>query len=72
MMKNTNICPKCGSQDIIRVLSNPMNKGADRIPVGWTIFTAIPVTRYLCGACGYSEEWIDNPDDIERVRANQG
>ena len=70
-MKNSNTCPKCSAQDIIRVISNPSHTADDRIPVGWTVLgAAVPVTRYLCGSCGYSEEWIDSPQDIERIRAD--
>jgi hypothetical protein len=29
---------------------------------------AVLVTRYLCADCGFSEEWIDNPADVARVR----
>ena len=26
------------------------------------------VTRFLCGKCGFSEEWIDSLEDIEKLR----
>jgi hypothetical protein len=29
---------------------------------------AMKVTRYLCGACGFSEEWIDETEDIAKIR----
>jgi hypothetical protein len=28
--------------------------------------------RYVCGSCGFSEEWIDTPDDIAKVRKKYG
>jgi len=31
-------------------------------------FTSIAIPRYLCGACGYIEEWIDNPNDLAALR----
>ncbi|WP_278281159.1 hypothetical protein [Clostridium sp. BSD9I1] len=34
---------------------------------GMTIFSAVKVTRYLCCDCGYSEEWIDDKKDIEKI-----
>ena len=39
----------------------------NNIMVGMTIFSAVPVNRYVCGYCGFTEEWIDR-EDIERVR----
>jgi|KBSSwiStaDraftv2_1062776.scaffolds.fasta_scaffold3838937_1 Zn ribbon nucleic-acid-binding protein len=68
-MKYGQNCPKCESQDIIRVPGyvGPHNSG-NNIPMGITIFSSVKVTRYVCGACGFSEEWLDSPDDIERLR----
>ncbi len=67
-MKKTNICPKCGSHDVFRV---PGKAGAygtgNNIPVGMTIFSAVLVDRYICGHCGYSEEWI-NTEDIPDLK----
>lgn len=42
----------------------------NNIPVGMTIFTYVPVDRYICGHCGYSEEWI-RKDDLPEVRASK-
>jgi hypothetical protein len=25
----------------------------------------VMVIRHVCDACGYSEEWVDRPEDIE-------
>ena len=67
-MKNTKTCPKCGSYDIIRIdgYAGPHGSG-NNIMVGMSIFSAVNVNRYICGSCGYSEEWIDQKD-IERVK----
>jgi len=68
-MKNTGICPKCHSSEMIRI---PGNVGAygtgNNIKVGFTNFSAVKVTRYLCASCGYTEEWIDDPNDIEKLK----
>lgn len=67
-MKHSRTCPKCGSTDIILVPSSSKAYGAENnIQVGMTIFSAVLVDRYVCGDCGYSEEWIDR-DDIEKLR----
>ncbi len=36
--------------------------------VGVTIFNAVKVTRFLCGSCGFSEEWVESTDDIARIK----
>jgi hypothetical protein len=43
-------------------------QGGNNIPAGITWFNAVKVTRYLCGSCGFSEEWIDSPGDIARIK----
>ena len=62
-MKNTNICPKCQSKDILYIPGNAGVYGSgNNIQVGWSNFSAVLVNRYVCCNCGYSEEWIDNKD----------
>lgn len=73
-MKNKKTCPKCSSSDLICIPGQVGALGAgNNIPAGSgitgiTIFSAVKVTRYLCGQCGFSEEWIDDPKDIEKIR----
>jgi ribosomal protein S27AE len=65
-MKTTKICPKCGSNDIIKIEGTAGAYGAgNNIPVTWTKYAM--VDRYLCGSCGYSEEWVER-DSIEKIR----
>ena len=67
-MKNTSICPKCSSTDILLV---PGSAGAygvgNNIPTGWSNLSAVLVHRYVCCNCGYSEEWI-NREDILKLK----
>jgi hypothetical protein len=44
----------------------------NNIPAGQTIFSSVKVTRFLCSGCGYSEEWVESPADIERLRKKYG
>jgi ribosomal protein S27AE len=68
-MKNTGICPKCHSSKIIRIPGSVGGYGAgNNILAGHTIFSAVKVTRYLCASCGYTEEWIDDANDIEKLK----
>jgi predicted RNA-binding Zn-ribbon protein involved in translation (DUF1610 family) len=66
-MKNTHKCPKCSGAEILRI----EHKGVG-IATGLTIFSIVPITRYLCAACGFSEEWINDPANIETLREKYG
>ncbi len=66
-MKHTNQCPKCQSFDILLISGHAGAYGTgNNIMTGSTIFSAVPVNRYLCANCGYSEEWI-NTEDIPKL-----
>lgn len=68
-MKNSKTCPKCQAGDIIRIPGDARAFGAgNNIIVGATIFSAAKVTRFLCGSCGFSEEWVESRDDIAAIR----
>ena len=67
-MKNTRVCPKCGSKDIFVIDGHADAYGTgNNIQYGATIFTYIPVDRYVCGKCGYSEEWL-RQEDLDKAR----
>ena len=71
-MKNTGACPKCQSADILRV---PGEAGAwqgtsNLIGTGWSGFAL--VSRFVCCGCGYLEEWVESPDDIQKLRERYG
>ena len=70
-MKNSKKCPKCNSDDVIRVRGSSRGYGAgNNIMVGMTIFSAVNVNRYICGNCGYCEEWIDEWD-IPKIKQSK-
>jgi Zn ribbon nucleic-acid-binding protein len=72
-VKNSSECPKCHSEDILKIWSYPAsNRRGDSIPFGPWIFSDIPVTRYLCCSCGFTEEWIDSTDDIQNLKQQYG
>ena len=65
----TNICPKCQSNEIIRIPGKIGAYGSgNNIPVGHTVLSSVTVSRYLCTSCGYTEEWIDDSMDIETLK----
>ena len=62
-MKNTKLCPKCQSANIVRIdgYSGAYGTG-NNVLTGNTIFSAVNVNRYICCDCGFTEEWIDQED----------
>ena len=72
-MKTSNLCPKCQSKDILNIpgQAGPFGSG-NNIAIGRTIFSSIKVTRFVCAACGFSEEWINNRADIDKLKSKFG
>lgn len=33
-----------------------------------TALSTVKVTRFLCTNCGYIEEWVEDREDIERLK----
>ncbi len=69
-MRNTNICPKCGSKDIVAV---PGKIGL--FGIGYNIkvkrhgvYDRVRITRYVCCGCGFIEEWIDGVIEREWIK----
>lgn len=69
-MMHTRQCPKCGSREIVRVPDRP-----GRYASGNNIYTSrfenfgkIPVIRYVCADCGYTENWVESEADRAAVR----
>ena len=68
-MKYTNLCPKCQSDDILRIEGEVGAHGiGNNIRTGFSVFSSVKVTRFLCLNCGFSEEWIDSREDLEKLR----
>ena len=36
------------------------------------LLSAAKVTRFVCGQCGFTEEWIESPADLELLRKRFG
>lgn len=67
-MKNTKSCPKCQSNDIVRINGYAGAYGSgNNIMIGMSILSAVGVNRYICCNCGFTEEWVDQ-EDIERIK----
>lgn len=62
-MKNTKICPKCKSDNIVRFDGyNGTNFSGNSLKVGIIPQSTVNVNRYVCCSCGFTEEWIDMED----------
>lgn len=68
-MRNTHACPKCRSTVILQIPGVGAYGVGNNIPVGWSNFSAVLVTRYLCASCGFSEEWVDDKAGLEKLSA---
>ena len=68
-MKNTKCCPKCKSQNIVRVPDDAHRYLANSIcitKVAWV--KRIPVARYVCCDCGYVENWVETQKERGEIR----
>ena len=69
-MKTSKLCPKCQSAEIYTIPPGPVTDANPRVQTGWTFLSSTPVTRYLCGHCGYMEEWISSQYDLLNLVAS--
>lgn len=72
-MRNTKVCPKCGSHDIVVVPGSigVVSGVGNNIYMGW-FRSAIRLPRYLCCGCGFSEEWVDDLNDLAKIKKKYG
>ena len=63
-MKQTKTCPKCGCTKLLRVDDSVSNRSISLV-LGWMSF--VPVTRYVCTECGYTESWV-NKQYLHEIR----
>ncbi|HNX16604.1 MAG TPA: hypothetical protein PKO28_04525 [Bacilli bacterium] len=70
-MKNTKVCPKCHSENIVRYDEffgqSASNQGTF---LRTSMFSGVNLRIYVCCNCGYSEIWVDE-EDLEKVKASK-
>ena len=73
-MKDSKCCPKCHSENIVRVPDNPARyaSGNNIYTTNMTLFGKIPVIRYVCCNCGYVENWVENRHELEEIKKTFG
>jgi ribosomal protein S27AE len=70
-VKNSLTCPKCNGQKIILVPGSRIEgSGGTAITTGF--ISMAKIDRYICESCGYNEEWMSSPEDIEKVKKRFG
>ena len=63
-------CSKCAGFDYLYV---PGYKGGgEGVHDGPFLFNSLQPSRYICGQCGFVEEYFDNPEHLEVVRRRHG
>ena len=67
IMKNSKVCPKCNSSNVIKIPCKASKMGKWNNAVIWIGLKHFDVTRYMCSECGFIEEWIDIKDDIDVI-----
>lgn len=65
-MKNTHVCPKCNSTSVAKIPGGTNWNGRNN-KLEINSFKAVPVFRYVCTSCGFTEEWIDTGKDLDTV-----
>ncbi len=70
-MKNSGTCPKCGGSNI-RISEGGAGAygSGNNIPIGSFVWQAVPVDRYICCDCGYTEEWIRR-EHISKIESSK-
>ena len=73
-MKNGAKCPKCGGTHSLRIPDNPYRhaSGNNIYTTRATLLGKIPVIRYVCDDCGYVENWVEKPEEREKLRRTFG
>lgn len=69
-MKNTGKCPKCGSENVVRIPDHPNSHASGNNIYTTTITLAgkIPVIRYVCCDCGYVENWVETKAELDKIK----
>ncbi len=62
-MRNSFRCPKCASRRVVEVVGSSMNQQT-KIPLTRWSFKNATLDRYICTACGYTEEYVQLESDF--------
>ncbi len=65
-------CPKCHASEIVRLpggITPPATLSGAKPP---SSFKTINITFYCCVHCGYCEQWVDDPEDLQDLMKKYG
>lgn len=74
-MKHSQTCPKCQAQEIIHIPGKSQKSGYDvgrSIRFGRTNANVAMVDAYICGSCGYMEDWAASTEELEKIKNKFG
>ncbi|HYF66351.1 MAG TPA: hypothetical protein VD886_26215 [Herpetosiphonaceae bacterium] len=60
----TGVCPLCRSA-AVHLIDGATLTGNNRIPV--SAFGSASLSRYICVTCGYTQEFMEFPEDRDKV-----
>ena len=64
-MNYQKICPICKSIEFVKV-DNSIGQLLNSIRTG--VFTVAQISRYVCCDCGLIVEWIENRDELMKIK----
>lgn len=65
-MKFTCCCPKCQNSEIA-IIEGGAFKGNIYNTLSFGLST-VYLTRYVCTDCGYTENYVDDPEDLQKIK----
>jgi len=65
-----NKCTKCSSPELLPI--PPVPGEEPRIVIGERGMRAVAVRKYVCGQCGFIEEWVEHTTDLAELRKEYG
>ena len=72
-MKNSRCCPKCRSRNIVRVPNDAHRYLSNSIYITKLVTVErVAVVRYVCCDCGYIEDWVENSNELNKIKKEFG
>ena len=64
-------CTHCGSRELLEVAATPSQHSHIVVMVGdgGPVMRAVRINRYVCTDCGRIEQWVNNTDDLNQLKA---
>ena len=66
-MRRKNQCAKCASSNLLRI--PPVPGEEPHIAIGRRGMHPLTISKFVCGDCGYIEQWVSSDDDLAKLRS---